>query len=234
VKTAVEMAVQKHVGLKDLRFSLAMRQESEGTFKVETDLHHRANIDEAKAHKIVEEGLMGVALLSQSIVEMDAYSAISGFRDDELPLFRHKLAFLADTLSSQIKEQNFQRVIDLAGLPDFSTTEGAVSVEELLKVRNSSEAREFRDWLGGIAQASDSDIKDHVASLRASVGLRVGSEEGKAMRFLVTSGLGLVTGVPAALALSAVDQFVVDKLLPRSGIAAFVNKLYPSIFAAKK
>jgi FRG domain len=45
--------------------------------------------------------------------------------------------------------------MDIAGLPEFSTDDGAVDVDRLLKIRDSSEAREFRDWLGSIGQAND-------------------------------------------------------------------------------
>jgi hypothetical protein len=114
-------------------------------------------------------------------------------------------------------------------------TEGSISVEKLLEVRDSSEAREFRDWLGGIGQATDDEIRERIASLRAKAGLKVSGDMGKTTRFLITSGLGLIPGATvAALALGATDQFVVDRLLPRSGIAAFVNELYLSIFAAIK
>ncbi len=225
------MVVQARLGPAHIPFSLAVHQESQDIFKVETDLHHRLNIGELEGHKLVEAGLMGIAGLSQNIMEMKAYSAISGFRDEELPLFRHKLDFLADSLSSQTKEGNFRRVIDLAGLPEFPSADGMVNVDKLLKARDSSEAKEFRDWLGGVSEASDDEIRQRVASFRARVGLRVGSETGRAMRFLITAGLGLVPpAMLAALGLSIVDQFILDKLLPRSGIAAFVNHLYISIF----
>jgi hypothetical protein len=231
LRKAVEMVVQARLGPADIPFSLAVHQESQDIFKVETDLHHRLNIGELEGHKLVEAGLMGIAGLSQNIMEMKAYSAISGFRDEELPLFRHKLDFLADSLSSQTKEGNFRRVIDLAGLPEFPSADGMVNVDKLLKARDSSEAKEFRDWLGGVSEASDDEIRQRVASFRARVGLRVGSETGRAMRFLITAGLGLVPpAMLAALGLSIVDQFILDKLLPRSGIAAFVNHLYISIF----
>ena len=50
------------------------------------------------------------------------------------------------------------------------------------------------------------------------------------MRFLVTTAVGFVAPVLPAALVNVVDQFVVDKILPRSGIAAFVNELCPSIF----
>jgi hypothetical protein len=235
VKKSVELVVNQRLGLREVPFSLRIHQQGEETFTVETDLQHRAGIGEQQAHQIVEAGLLGIAGLSQSIGEMKAYSAISGFLDEDLPLFRHKLNFLADSLSSEIREQTFRRVINLAGLPDFPAAEGAISVENLLKVRASSEAGEFRDWLGGVSQASDKEIRERVASLKAKAGLMVGGGTGKAMRFLVTTGIGLIPGATIpSIALGAADQFLVDKLLPRSGVAAFVNELYPSLFKIAK
>jgi hypothetical protein len=235
VKTSVGLVVRTRLGLMDVPFSLAVHQEAQDTFRVETDLHDRLRISEASAHKIVEEGIMGIAHLSQTVGEMKAYSAISGFRDEELPLFRHKLDFLADIASSQTRERSFQRVIDVAGLPHFPTDEGMIDVERLMKIRDSSEAREFRDWLGGIGQANEKEIKDRVAGLRAKTGLTVSSLAGRAMRFLVTTALGIMPrAVVPAVAISVLDQFVLDKFLPRSGIAAFVNELYPSIFDSEK
>jgi hypothetical protein len=235
VQIAVGMVIRARLGLTDVPFSLAMHQEASDTFRVETDLHDRMKLSDLEAHKFIEEGIMGIAGLSQSIGEMKAYSAISGFRDEELPLFRHKLDFLADAVSSQTREHNFQRVIDVAGLPHFPTDEGRINVERLLRIRESSEAREFRDWLGGIGQANEVEIRDRVEGLRAKAGAKVSSGAGKAMRFLVTTALGAVPhAIVPAFAVGVFDQFVLDKLLPRSGITAFVNELYPSIFESKK
>jgi hypothetical protein len=230
VKAAVQMENRRRRIISP-PFSLAVHQEGEDTFRVETDLHYRARITEAEAHKIIEVALLAVAGLTQSIGEMKVYSALSGFRDEELPLFRHKLDFLAETVSSQTKERSFQRVIDIAGLPKFTPTDGAINVDKLLKVRESSEVREFREWLGGIGQADEKEIQERVEGFRVKVGLAIGGTIGKVVRCLVTGGLGFVPGQEVhAFVLSLVDQFLLDRLLPRSGVAAFVHELYPSIF----
>jgi hypothetical protein len=232
VKKSVELAIRRRLGQEAPSFSLKVHQESENTFRAETDLACRLQIDELEAHKLIEAGLLGLAALTQAIGEMKAYSALNGFREEELPLFRDKLDVLADAVSSQPKEHNFQRIVDIAGLPRLSAENGTVNVEQLLKVRDSREAREFRDWLGGIGGVTESEIKERVSGLRALIGLKVSGPSARAIRFLVTSAIGVVPHVhPAAtLALGAFDQFIFDKLLPRSGIAAFMSELYPSIF----
>jgi hypothetical protein len=223
--------MQSRLGLENVPFSFSLNRGDADTYRVSTDLGERLHITELETHKIVERGLIGVVALTQTLGEMKAYSAVSGFRDEELPLFGYKLDFLAEAVSSQSKEESFRRVIDIAELPAFPLDECRISVEKLLKIRDSSEAREFRDWLGSLGNVNDKEIRERVSGLRATLGLKVGSEVGKYMRFLVTTGVGLIPGVVVpGIVLSAVDQFAVDKLLPRSGIAAFVNELYPSIF----
>jgi hypothetical protein len=231
VRASIELVIRSRIGLENVPFSFSISRGESDTFQVATDLGDRLKISELETHRIIERGLIGVVALTQTLGEMKAYSAISGFRDEELPLFGRKLDFLAETASSQAKEDSFQRVIDIAELPDFLSDEGKINVEILLKIRDSSEGREFRDWLGGIGGSSDEEIRQRICGLRAKAGLATNRTLGKAMRFLVTTGLSLIphTLVPS-VGLSAFDQFVLDKVLPRSGIAAFVNELYPSIF----
>src|SRR5207253_4715412 len=101
----------------------------------------------------------------------------------------------------------------------------------------SSETREFRDWLSSSGSADDKESKDRVSGFRAQAGLKIGSNTGKVIRFLITSGVGLIPSPEAtilSLGLGVLDAFVIDRLLPRSGITAFVNELYPSIFEESK
>jgi hypothetical protein len=235
VRTSIALVIRSRLHLEDVPFSFALVQEGADRFRVTTDLHHRLNISEYEAHEIIQRGLLGIAGLVQTVGQMKAYSAISGFRDNELPLFLHKLGFLAETASSQNKEDDFRRVINIAELPDFPAGDERINVDKLLKVRDSAEAREFRDWLGGIGNAEDAEIKERIRGLKATVGLKVGSAVGKAMRFLVTTGLGLIPhAIVPAIAVGALDQFILDKVFPRSGVAAFINELYPSIFNSEK
>ncbi|MCU1297455.1 MAG: hypothetical protein JWO91_1733 [Acidobacteriaceae bacterium] len=48
------------------------------------------------------------------------------------------------------------------------------------------------------------------------------------MRFLVRFVAGFYP--PVGIPLGVFNEFVMDRILPRSGIAVFVNDLYPSIF----
>ena len=237
LEVATKMSVARSYGSDVPKFAVRIHDEGDSTYRVETDLGKRLNISVEKAHKIIEAALLAISSLSQILLEMKAYSALNGFRDEALPLFRAKLDFLAENASSYTREDAFNRVIEIADISTPGAKPNRVSIQNLLEVRDSSEIREFRDWLSNCSNVSDKEIKDVVGGFRAKAGLAVSGKAGKALRFLVTNGLGLLPHPPAALAslgLSALDSFVVDNVLPRSGIAAFVNESYPSIFDGRE
>ena len=66
-----------------------------------------------------------------------------------------------------------------------------------------------------------------MASMAASPG-------GKLVRLAATTGIGLipVVGPIAGAAAGAIDSFLVEKVLPRSGIVAFLTETYPSLFVS--
>jgi hypothetical protein len=237
LRTSVNLVLKQRLGRTDVPFKFELYQEGDSRFKVETDIASLVGLSGIDTHKVVEAALLGVAGLSQVIGEMKAYNALSGFRNEDLPLFRIKLDFLATAATTERKEKKFQRIIDLAPIPSLLPTETTLNIDKLLKVRDSAETREFRDWLASGGSSDEAEIKERICGFRAQAGLKVGSDRGKVMRFLVTNGVGFlpIPGAPIiSLGLGALDAFVVDKLLPRSGITAFVNELYPSIFEEQK
>ena len=69
-------------------------------------------------------------------------------------------------------------------------------------------------------------------SIRSKLSSFVHGSKGKTMRFLASSGLGLVpiVGGVAGVVFGFVDSFLVDKLFPESGAVSFISHLYPSVF----
>ena len=234
VRRSIELSIMKSRDITaNVPFSFRIHEDADDGFTVETDLAERLKVEIIEAHKIVEAGLLGLSALTQAIGEMKAYSAISGFRDEELPLFRDKLDFLADAVSSPSKEHAFQRVITIAGLPEFPSGDMTINIDKLLKARDSNEGREFRDWLATIGDATDTEIRERVCGFSNTVGLFVGKASVKGIKTLILSAMGCIPH-PAisgtATAIGLLDHFLLERLLSRSGIAAFVNELYPSIF----
>jgi hypothetical protein len=106
-------------------------------------------------------------------------------------------------------------------------------MEKLLEIRSTPEAQEFRGWVADLDKFSDAEIRDRFAGFNSKVGLAVQTISGKVLRLLATSLVGFVPpplGLAAGLVASGLDAFIWDAFFKRSGVAAFVNELYPSIF----
>jgi hypothetical protein len=217
-----EIVAQPH----DLQIQLHALDDSD--FRVETNLRS-VGLDERAEHSSVESALLAAFGINQRIEEMKAYNAVSGCIDDESPLFMDRLGFLLHDLLPQRREDNFQRIVDLAGVPEFLPRVDRIDLEALLRVRNSSELIEFRDWLHHSPTLIDQEIAERVTGARARMAEFSSSLSGKLARFIMTTGMGLIAPLPGLIT-GAIDAFLVDRVLPKSGIWTFVNRLYPSLF----
>jgi len=70
----------------------------------------------------------------------------------------------------------------------------------------------------------------------SKVRLSVQTLPGKAIRLLTTTGIGSIPpiGLIAGFVASAVDTFLLEKMLPKSGVVAFLSNLYPSVFERER
>ncbi len=232
LKSAVRFVLAKEKGITSVDdFALRFHKVADDRYKAETDLLQKLTLSIEDIHNVLKVAILGISGVDQRLGEMKAHDALSGFTDEELPLFRNKLDFLAEAHSSQGPERRFHRVVAVAGLPEISAG-SRIDIEKVLAVRSQPEALEFRAWLADIDKLSDSEIQQRVSSFNAKLGLAAQTTAGKVLRFLVTTVAGFVP--PLSVTLGALDEFAWDKFARRSGIAAFVHELYPSIFAAPK
>lgn len=230
LKAAVRFVLAKDKGITGVDdFALRFHKVGDDRYAAETDLPRKLTLSIEEIHNVLKSALLGVSGVDQRLGEMKAHTALSGFTDEQLPLFRSKLDSLAEALSSRGPEQRFHRVVAVAGLPEISA-DSRIDIEKVLKIRCQPEALEFRAWLADMDKLSDSEIQRRISSFTAKLGLAAQRGTGRVLRFLLTTAAGFVP--PLGFALSALDQFALDKFARRSGIAAFVHELYPSIFAA--
>src|SRR5204863_3853810 len=130
--------------------------------------------------------------------------------DEDLPLFRDKLDFLTEAVSSSSKEGAFQRVLTIAGIPELPDGK-TLNVEKFAKLRESSETREFRDWLANIGSATDAEIRDRISGFKNTVALFLTRPSVKKIKFLALTAASFVphVAIPAA-APSLFDAFLLE------------------------
>lgn len=124
LKRSVALAARREYGrqIQPHEFELRIERISEQDWRTETNLGERARLTPERVDKVVQRGLLAVGGLNLRIEYMERYSAMTGFRADELSIMEDKLDFLARRFDPDIQEERFERVIDLIGLPDVDAS----------------------------------------------------------------------------------------------------------------
>ena len=206
---------------------------TDNDYSVENNLEQAFPLGQHDAHTIIESGILAIAQRNDRIEQMKRYSALSGFSNDDLPVFGRRLDFIEASLSPTSQERRVRRILELRGLPRIRSDQPvSIDARRLLELRDSAECQEFRRWLSSSDDISDDLIRTLSRSLESRIGGFIRSGSGRVLRFLTTSGLGLVPvgGQIASTLLSAADQFLLEKVFPAPGPIAFIDRAYPSLF----
>lgn len=193
----------------------------------ETNLQELLGIKEYDEHKLLERAMLSVGGFYQRLSFMKAYDSIAWFSDNDSNLFRTELARVSAEIRSNVQEDRMTRVLELKGLPTL-TPDSYIDVSRIMKMRDSPECREFRDWLKTNDAKSDEDIKREIGSFYAAFANAFGTTRSKAARFVLGAAIGAVNP-PAGMVLGIIDQFVVDKILKRNGPVWFINNELPKL-----
>jgi hypothetical protein len=231
LKAAVEKEIQTLFPSSLRTFDMHVEETEARTFHIITDLSKVYGLTEDKEHDILESCVRSVANLNQRIADMEAYSSITGFADDEASLLFGKFAGIIRAQNPEPVEKQFARVVSLAGLPDF-VPDRRVDVEKLLKARESLECVEFRSWITKLGSVSDSEIQEMLEGVKSKLGTVLHGGVGKTVRLATTTAIGAIpgAGLVAGPIAGALDAFLIDKIFPTSGVVAFLTQTYPSLF----
>jgi hypothetical protein len=117
------------------------------------------------------------------------------------------------------------RLLELTKLPDpsIAVARGRIPLSKIWEVRQSGNSRKFRAWLRDIDAHEPRELeRAYVESF--STESFVKSLPARALRFLVTTGIGIVHPI-AGLAASAADTFFMERLLQDFRPKLFIDDL---------
>lgn len=193
-------------------------------------------LDVKSASEVVTKACRTVSELNGFIGKMNRDQAVATLDSDLLPLMDAKLQFVCQSCDPRSYREEFQRVVNVLQLPDLSKgiEEQRVDIEEFLKIKATAECIQFRDFLRRSEKITDEEMLLQLKGFRARLGLLASDSRGKSVRVLAATLLSIFTsgieGILLGSALGLADTFLLEKVLPKSGIASFVGKQYPSIF----
>lgn len=227
IAVASQLKRSHRFAIKAKDFDLQMHPVGHAAYRAETNLHQLCRFTEQQVNGEISMAMTALAHLNLRVEEMQAHSSITGFDDDDLSMFENRIRFLLDRHNARDQEAAFQRVISLLSIPQIPT--GHFDVESFLALRQSSECAEFRRWLSETADWSDREIVDHIKSLHQAGARFYQGFTGQTFRVLASIGLGIASPLVGPL-FTAVDTFLLDKILKPSGAITFIASEYPSLF----
>lgn len=142
--------------------------------------------------------------------------------EDANTLVEHKLRRAG--LAQQYIE-GFSSLLELNNLPDIgeAVEKGAISLERICKLRETRASKDFRKWLKEVQPQDIRELeKAYVAAISQEA--RVDSLPVKALRFIITTAVGIVNPI-AGLLTDSIDSFFVDKWLKGFSPKMFFDEL---------
>jgi len=237
VRKAVLLKLQqkfKDEAIPENDIEIAVEVDDEDDVHAHSNLSGRFRLNHESTHEIIGMALLAVGGLNTRIETMRAFSALSGFRYGELSVFEDKLSFVTAAVDPSVQEQRTRRILAWSELPDLeeAISNKRIRIDRLMELRESKECADFRRWLWSANDLADNELHERIGSLFSKVSLSLSSKTGRVLRWLATTGIGLVPGVGQALgpAAGVLDTFVLDKLLQSDGVVTFLGQAYPSIF----
>ena len=215
--------------------NLSLESVGNDVIRIETNLGTVFGLSGEEEHAELQRLCDAIRTINHTLSNMHIYEAISAFHPDDASLLFGKLAGIVAPLNPGLTQKSFLRVVQLTDIPQLIASR-RIDVNKLLEVRRSSECAEFRAWLSTTDDICDVELKRLIRGFRARVSSFVSSTPGKIVRLAVNSGLGLLPGFGtiSSLAEGAVDMFLLEKLLPSSGVLTFLNHSVPSIFSTNR
>jgi hypothetical protein len=236
LNSAVKMELRR-MGIIPVSHHLQVEQKEDDEFAVENDLPRRYLLPDVEAHRVIESAMMAVGRLDERIASMQAYSTLTGLSEKDRALLEAKLGITAGLIVPTSIQQQFSRVTALKGLPVPEYGSSVVDVRKLLKIRESDECQAFKAWLSGSEVLSDKELRERISGFGRRIRQAVHSKVGKAVRFVVSNGLGIglglvspPVGLVAGVAVSVADSFLLERLMPKDSVISFLSESYPSLF----
>jgi hypothetical protein len=116
-------------------------------------------------------------------------------------LLGDKFAYLSEQLDPEHRDRQLATVLSLPGLPsqeEYGRSE-RIDIEQLLRIRESSEGKAFRAWFHSAGAADIEEMAERWNSLSIRLAAATHGTVGREIRFAVSTAAGLIPGAGLAI-----------------------------------
>lgn len=202
-----------------INIQISIEEVYEEVFQIDTNLARILNLSDDKVHEFFKKPFFEITGTNLQLHRMRAVEAASGLTEVQASITAKRIDFLSKMQAEADIRPSLTRIIEIAQVPSLKPG-SPINVDELIRLRDSSEARSFREWLQHSRLISDYEIQELLGGWRNKLGELLKSNNAKGIRWLTSTGAGSIEPVTGVL-MSGVDYFL-NKFLPGMGPIGFI------------
>ncbi len=224
VSTLIESLARQNIPIHAYNWYMKVEQVDDVVYRVDTNLPKLLRTSEQEIHKLVKPPFFELTGVNLQIRRMSEVQATSGLTERQSALISKRVHYLSRILTEADKRPTMTRVVDLADVPELVPLD-YLDVDELLYLRDSDEARIFRDYIKGAGDIDDEELRKVLRSWRLKLGEKWKAGKTQSLRWLASTGAGPFIEPVTGVALSIADQFL-GRLLGDMGPIGFIDSDY--------
>jgi len=220
---------QKHgLNLIPSNFQYSITNSGQSGYAATSNFKEIFQLSESEEHKVFEATVLGVGGFYQRLGMMKGYEAIAWFSDADSQVLDAEMKIAADLVNSRNEEARMLRILELRELPALGP-DSLVSADALMNLRNSTECRQFREWLKTSDNKSDDEIREELRSFRVAFSNFLNATSTRVARFVLNNAVS-AHAPGGGIVLDGAQQFVLDKIFPANGPVSFINNKLPPLW----
>ncbi|MGH6895718.1 MAG: hypothetical protein ACREJ5_04120 [Geminicoccaceae bacterium] len=207
-----------------LNIQTSLEEVAAEIFQINTNLGRILGVGDDTLHEWFKKPFFEITGTHLQLHRMRAVEAASGLTESQAIITAKRLDFLSRIHTESDVRSELARIIDIAHVPSLPPN-SKIDVDKLIWLRDSAEARSFREWLHHSRRLSDQEIEAMLSDWKNILGEALKSNYAKAVRLLVSTVAGSLAG-DGGIAVGIIDSFLLNKLLPGMGPIGFVAGNY--------
>lgn len=230
VKKILAKSIKEKFGksIDSSKIVLHVEQIDDEVFLVDNNLL-QFGIFEYDSHRLIGNALANTAYKHCNLYKINHDKAIGCYSEDDLSILKDSFQHLASQMNPDKFRDKFERVIDIAGLPQILNSD-SIRLSKLLEVKQTAEWNAFKKWISEIDDWDDDRVRLEVNDVSTRLLARAGGTVGKSIGRAISIG-GYVDNY-LAVTEAAINccTWLANKIVKPKGHVIFLYKDYPRIF----
>lgn len=226
------LAREHNIPIYAFNVNLSVEAVADNIFQVNTNLGKVMNKSAEEIHELIKKPFFEITATNLQLLRMKSVDAVSGFTEVQSTIISQRIDFVSKLIYQMDSKPEFTRICRLTNTPVLPH-DHSINIDQLIELRESSEAYAFRDWLQNSNKFSDAEIEEITSSWRKRTGEVLNGKNAQGLRWLAATGADFLIGDATGIITSGLDHFL-DKFFPGMGPIAFITKGYTNFVHEQK